>query len=111
MGVFDYSNVLVADSGSPPIPLRPNLHIRCGDDGNRDNNCVVMGGDLQVDGTNFYGLPAELDLNSVVVEGFTFVGTTKYSVYAAKKGDITFVDCEWRVRKMKNQTCFWWGES
>jgi hypothetical protein len=98
LGSFDMNNVLVDGSGSPPFPIRPNLHVRCGDTGARENNCLVSGGDVQIDGTSYFGVESKLDVSNVVFEGFTFESTSKYSVWATKKGDITFIDCEWRVR-------------
>ena len=100
IGSLDMNNDLVSGSGDPPFQVRPNLHIRCGDTGARENNCVVMGGDVQVDGTHYIGIGSDLDLTNVIFEGFTFAAATRYSVWATKKGDITFIDCEWKVRRM-----------
>lgn len=97
IGTLDYDNLLVQGSGSRMLPLRPNLHLRCGGSGDRDNNCFFIGGDVQVDGTNFFGIPEDLTLDNIVIEGITFVGAGKYSIWATKRGDITFIDCEWRV--------------
>jgi hypothetical protein len=98
LGRFDMNNVQVDGSGSPPFPVRPNMHVRCGESGGRENNCVVSGGDVQVDGTSYFGAGSDLDLSNVIFEGFTFESTSRYSVWATKKGDITFIDCEWKVR-------------
>ena len=98
IGTVDINNALVSGSGSPFFPVRPNMHVRCGGTGDRENNCLVSGGDVQVDGTNYYGIDKNLDLTNVVFEGITFAGANKYSVWATKAGDITFIDCEWKVR-------------
>eukprot|EP00548_Thalassiothrix_antarctica_P002281 CAMPEP_0194138802 /NCGR_PEP_ID=MMETSP0152-20130528/8537_1 /TAXON_ID=1049557 /ORGANISM="Thalassiothrix antarctica, Strain L6-D1" /LENGTH=672 /DNA_ID=CAMNT_0038836393 /DNA_START=24 /DNA_END=2042 /DNA_ORIENTATION=+ len=111
---LNYSNKFFLRAGeSMPIPLRSNLHIKCGDDGKRSNNCVIRGGALQLDGTNYYGIKrnsqsvssaverVDLDLDgstieNVVIEGFIFEQSAKISVWANQRGDITFKDCEWR---------------
>jgi hypothetical protein len=98
IGSLDMNNDLVSGSGEPFFPVRPNMHIRCGETGARENGCLVVGGDVQVDGTNYFGIGTDLDLTNVVFEGFTFAAATRYSVWATKKGDITFIDCEWKVR-------------
>ena len=98
IGSLDMNNDLISGSGDASFPVRPNMHIRCGATGARENNCLVLGGDVQVDGTSYFGIGTDLDLTNVVFEGFTFAAATRYSVWATKKGDITFIDCEWKVR-------------
>ena len=97
LGSIDINNEVVTGSGSRSFPLRPNVHFKCGGTGDRENNCLILGGDLQVDGTNFFGVGDDTDVENVVFEGFTFAQANRYSVWATKKGDITFVDCEWKV--------------
>jgi hypothetical protein len=82
---------------SPPLPLRPNMNIRCGDDGSKINNCLITGGHIQIDGTSTRGI-TEPNLNNILIEGFTFVGATKSSIIVDKPGNIVFRDCEWKVR-------------
>lgn len=84
----------------PPIPLRPNMNIRCGDQGSRENLCWFAGGDLQMDGTATRGISDD-NLDGVVIEGFVFIGSRMHSLWATKPGSITFRDCEWRVSKVK----------
>eukprot|EP00546_Thalassionema_frauenfeldii_P003452 CAMPEP_0178938314 /NCGR_PEP_ID=MMETSP0786-20121207/26261_1 /TAXON_ID=186022 /ORGANISM="Thalassionema frauenfeldii, Strain CCMP 1798" /LENGTH=402 /DNA_ID=CAMNT_0020617017 /DNA_START=160 /DNA_END=1365 /DNA_ORIENTATION=+ len=96
VGKLDYSNKLIPGSGDSPIPLRSNLYIKCGTSGGRENKCIVRGGDVQVDGTNYFGLDKSDVIENVVIEGITFIGTSRYSVWATKRGDITFIDCEWK---------------
>ena len=105
ISTVDLNNQLVAINGvvSPFFPVRPNMHVRCGDTGERENNCLLSAGDVQVDGTNFFGVGNDLDLTNVVFEGITFAGASKYSVYATKPGDITFIDCEWKVKTVLRQ--------
>jgi hypothetical protein len=99
IGSVDINNQFVEVTDTHRFfPVRPNMHVRCGETGARENSCILLGGDVQVDGTNFFGVGNNLDLTNVVFEGFTFAGASKYSVYATKPGDITFIDCEWKVR-------------
>lgn len=99
IGTVDLNNEFVEVTDTHRFfPVRPNMHVRCGETGARENSCILLGGDVQVDGTNYFGVGNNLDLTNVVFEGFTFVGANRYSVYATKPGDITFIDCEWKVR-------------
>ena len=79
----------------PPLPLRPNINIRCGDDGSRANQCWLRGGDLHIDGTKVLGIQDDT-LDNVVLEGFTFLGAREHALLAHKPGSITFRDCEFR---------------
>jgi hypothetical protein len=76
-----------------------NMTIRCGDTGARDNLCWIAEGDLHVDATPFRGI-SDATVEGVIMEGIVFIGARKYSTWATKPGDITFVDCEWRVSMM-----------
>jgi len=96
IGELDYSNKLISGTGSPAIPLRSNLHLKCGESGDRENNCVIRGGDVQIDGTNYFGLGKDESIENVIIEGFIFEQATRYSVWATRRGDITFIDCEWK---------------
>jgi hypothetical protein len=84
------------DDGSPPLPLRSNVHLLCGENGSRDNLCYITGGYLQVDGTAIGGISDDL-MENVLVEGFVFVDAIMYSFWGMKSGHVTFRDCEWRV--------------
>jgi hypothetical protein len=81
----------------PPIPLRANMTIRCGDNGSRENLCWFTGGDLHMDGTKVLGIVDET-VEGVVIEGFSFLGARQHSLFVTKPGSITFRDCEWKVR-------------
>eukprot|EP00536_Pseudo-nitzschia_multiseries_P011467 jgi/Psemu1/205883/e_gw1.392.9.1 len=80
---------------NPPLPLRPNMNIRCGDDGSKTNNCVITGGHLQVDGTSTRGI-TESSVDNIIIEGFIFENATKSSFLVDKPGTITLKNCEWR---------------
>lgn len=98
MGNLDFDGNLIkpiVGSVLPPLPLRPNMTIRCGDQGTRDNMCWLRGGDLHMDGTKVLGIKDET-LENVKIEGFTFLEAREHSLLANKPGSITFRDCEFR---------------
>ena len=83
---------------APPLPLRPNMTIRCGDQGTRDNLCWLRAGDLHIDGTKVLGI-ADETVENVQIEGFVFIGAREHALLANKPGSITFRDCEFREFK------------
>jgi hypothetical protein len=97
IGTLDNNYELQGYNVHPPLPIRPNMHIKCGDTGSRDNLCWIATGDVHVDATKVRGI-METTVENVVIEGMVFLGAERYSVWASKPGDITFRDCEWRVR-------------
>lgn len=82
---------------NPPLPLRPNMKIRCGDDGSLSNMCWIVDGDLQLDGTAMRSI-TDRSVDNVHIEGVTFMGSSKHSLFVTKSGSITFENCEWTVR-------------
>lgn len=82
---------------SDMIQLRPNLHIKCGASGSRENQCLVQSGDIQVDGTSMTGISSS-DVDNVVIKGLTFLDASQYMVKINKPGNVLFQDCEFRVR-------------
>jgi len=84
------------DGGSDMIPLRPNLHLKCGKSGSRENNCLVTAGDVLMEGTTMYNTPGD-SLENVVITGVTFSNAQKHMVWINKPGNIIFQDCEFRV--------------
>jgi hypothetical protein len=91
----------------PPLPIRPNMTIRCGDLGSRDNLCWLAGGDLHMDATAIRGIN-DATVEGVSIEGFVFIGARRHSLWVTKPGSISFRDCEWRVRF---STLLAWGMS
>ena len=109
MGTLNHNYDLQGFNVDPPIPIRPNLHVKCGDDGSKENLCWIATGDLHLDGTSVRGI-TETSIENVVIEGIVFIGAQKYSVWANKPGDITFKNCEWRVRLCKYLCCMVSGD-
>jgi hypothetical protein len=96
IGSLDYDNVLQA--GQEPIPIRPNMHIKCGASGVLENSCVLNGGDVQLDGTSFFGVRNSDRIDNVTIEGVTFLDAHMYNVWLNKPGSVKFINCEFRVR-------------
>jgi hypothetical protein len=94
IGYFDYSYNVV--DGQDMLQLRPNMHVKCGSHGLKENNCILQGGSVQVDGTSRYGV-AQVTLQNVVLEGLTFVNASEHLVLLNKPGQVTFRNCEFRV--------------
>lgn len=98
IGNLDFDGNLIqpnVGTVAPPLPLRPNMTIRCGDQGSRENLCWLRGGDLHIDGTKVLGIEDDT-LENIKIEGFIFIGAREHSLLANKPGSITFRDCEFR---------------
>ena len=54
-----------------------------------------------MDGTPFRGI-SDPTIEGVEISGLTFLAARMYSVWLTKSGDVTFNDCEWKVRP------WWW---
>ena len=83
--------------GGDRLLVAPSRSIlKCGQDGRSINNCIVRGGNIQF---NFGGGVFGVDiLTDVTLMGLTFEENDFFSVNAISKGDLTFIDCVWRVR-------------
>lgn len=71
--------------------LSSNITLQCGDNGARENHCVVSGG-----ATQFVIRNAVTGIRFV---GMTMVDSTTISIYAGATpdSDATFIDCDWMV--------------
>jgi hypothetical protein len=78
--------------GSMAISPRPNVHYKCGDDGSSANKCIIKGGEVAV--TSVSGDAVH---SNVVFEGLTFEKSFLAGGFFNRPGDITFVDCIFRV--------------
>jgi hypothetical protein len=82
------------DGQSPLLP-RSNSRINCGDDGKAENNCIVMGGKIQMMFDYFaYFEQSE----NAEVNGVTFANSEYSSVVLFNGGDIRFRNCVFMVR-------------
>jgi hypothetical protein len=73
IGSLDFNFDLQGFQVQPPFPLRPNMSIKCGDTGSRDNLCWLAEGDVHVDATKIRGIDDDT-VENVSIEGFVFIG-------------------------------------
>jgi Right handed beta helix region len=99
IGYLDYSNNLY--NGQDMIPLRSNMHLRCGGGGGHGSSqgqgqdCIIFGGDIQVDGSNMMDTSIDA-VENVLFEGLTFANASMHNVWINKPGSITFKNCTFR---------------
>ena len=81
--------------GAKTISTRAKSIFQCGTDGKSSNNCIVTGGTIQIlhDRSDFQNE----DKPNVVIKGITFEDASYSSAVLAAPGDITFIDCIFRV--------------
>ena len=97
IGSFDPTTEVNID-GWKPIFTRANSIFQCGDDGKSSNNCVITGGNFQI-------LHEVISFNreskdNVVIKGITFEDATNGGLLLAAPGDITLIDCIFRVSRI-----------
>jgi hypothetical protein len=90
------------DNVNPPLLLRPNMHILCGETGQKGNLCFVRNGHLHIDGTSKRNI-LDPTVDNVLIEGFVFSGALEHSLLVTKPGSITFRNCEWTVSMHENE--------
>ena len=94
MGSFDPVKNEIID-GWKPVFTRANSIFQCGEDGKSSNNCVITGGNFQFMHEVFSFNEESKD--NVVIKGITFEDAIRGGVLLAAPGDITFIDCIFRV--------------
>ena len=94
MGTYDTALSQVVN-GFEPILTRSNSMFQCGADGKSSNNCIISGGDIHVF-HEYTAFNRENKVN-VVMRGITFEDANGAGIIVAAPGDITFVDCVFRV--------------
>jgi len=98
-----------AEDGTPldgqyPIPIgRPNIHVKCGENGRSDNNCQLVRGLVHVGVVDEFG--AGKPVENVRLEGLTFFRATSVNVIAMVGGDVTIRDCIFKVSKNDEALC------
>ena len=94
MGSFDPIGEVQIE-GWDPIFTRANSIFQCGDDGKSSNNCVITGGDIQIlHEVVTYNKESK---DNVVVKGITFEDATVAGIMLAASGEISLIDCIFRV--------------
>ena len=96
-GVLNTENGQI-EGGQFPLVLLENSHVKCGEDGSSDNNCVIDGTGTYAMFLTPYTLFELLDASNIIVEGVTVDfwvrGGQIPIIAAAPFGDITFLDCK-----------------
>jgi hypothetical protein len=85
------------DDGDWPLLLRRKTTVQCGSDGASHNNCTLRGGSTQVTNLAYYF--HNEDPVDIFVRGVTFDGASHACALLVSRGDVTFVDCLFQVRK------------
>ena len=97
MGTFDVTTFRI-ENGSQPIYTRSNSIYQCGGDGKSSNNCIIKGGEYHVF-HEYVSYGRENKVN-VVIKGLTFEDASGGGLIIAAPGDITFIDCVFRVSRV-----------
>jgi hypothetical protein len=100
IGFFD-ANGGCCDDGDLLLAPRNNTRIQCGIDGSSNNNCTITSGQLQlVHEPDFEERPNQF----VEIVGLTFTNSSGFIHIYAATGDITFIDCIFKVRSKSHKT-------
>lgn len=84
------------DTTVPPFLAQSNMLVKCGENGDVTDECVVIGGDTFV--LNSFQFLREKVARNVVFEGITFQSGIDTFMELYNAGDITFRNCIFRVR-------------
>jgi hypothetical protein len=97
IGIVNERGQCCVDDGMNALVAKSQSHVRCGDSGSSDNNCTLVGGQVQlVSGPSFFQQDAATD---VAFQGITFEAAIDTGVLLAHRGDVTFIDCVFKVRE------------
>jgi hypothetical protein len=94
VGVATEAGQLCCLDGQAPLHPRSNAKIQCGPDGNPNNNCTLVGGNLQV--LNVYPVFNEQPENAVF-EGITFKNAISSAALLVNGGSVVFRNCIFEV--------------
>jgi hypothetical protein len=99
MGIWTEDGRGIKD-GEQFIALRPNVIYQCGEDGSRNNNCILKGGDFGL--ASYYGVYSGIyeSVENVEIRGLTFESQNLFSAVLKSAGDISFIGCAFKVRQM-----------
>lgn len=91
--------------GSAPILSRSNSIFQCGADGKSSNNCTFTGGEYHV--WHLYGSHNLENKVNVVFKGLTFENAIEGVLVLGAPGDITIIDCIFRVSGVAIDACIY----
>jgi hypothetical protein len=78
------------------LSARKNTRFQCGEDGKLENNCLITGGETHV---VYVDLINDEDGDNVEFAGITFENAKLVTLFLGNAGDISFIDCLFKVRK------------
>ena len=86
-------------NGDAFLMLRPNVMYQCGENGSRQDNCVLKGGDFGL--LSLYGVYEGIyeTVENVRIKGITFESQLLFGAVMEAAGDIQFSDCAFKVRR------------
>lgn len=93
---FSGSNGDCCYGGDIYLSARKNTRFQCGEDGKLSNNCRLIGGETHV---VYVDVLNDEDGDNVEFAGITFEDAKLVTLFLGNAGDITFIDCEFKVRK------------
>jgi hypothetical protein len=79
------------------LSARKNTRFQCGEDGKAENNCLVTGGETHV---IYVDLINDEDGDNVEFAGITFADAKLVTLFLGNAGDVSFIDCVFKVRKV-----------
>ena len=79
----------LTDVGVSLLILENNVTIQCGDNGLRENNCVLWGGNDQI----------TIEGDETYLLGLTLIASNRVSVLSKSSGKVYTKDCEWSMHK------------
>ena len=91
--------------GMPPLTLRRNMHIFCGEDGSSSNNCLITTGTFGLTSIPANFEPPVLSEN-VLVQGVTFSNNADFALLIGLAGSFKFIDCVFKVCLLKIKKVF-----
>jgi hypothetical protein len=90
IGVDDANGVCCVN-GMARLNAKSRSHIKCGESGSSQNNCTLLGGQVQLlSQPQTFG---EETTTGVVIQGITFEAAIDMGAVLGSIGDVTFVDC------------------
>ena len=96
-----------SEGGFGPIRPRSNSYYKCGQDGSSTNSCILQGGDFPILSTMSSFDSNDYEVTNVIFQGLTIQNSQRSAGVFDKPGDITFIDCIFRVSPfLVRRSCF-----
>lgn len=95
--MFD-NNGSAIEGGQPLAIARSNIHVLCGLNGSSSNNCILEKGKVQLRFLDLFHTGQTV--TNAVVQGLTFSDAQTWNVQVQNTGNLTLLDCIFRVSKI-----------